>query len=232
MTNRRDNFVWPHRNDGQYSVRTGYLSVKEDKDAKEESKLSKASTSQNLREVWETLWRLPMPQKWTRAVWFGSSLQIVPTVYNVRSFGKWMIDTIEKIKRETGKEQEKILSSERKRITWRPPPNNWLKVNTDLYFHKETGAAGSAVVVRDWQEKIVIGTTSTFRTISALAAEAQAYREALILIRNLQLVKCIIETDCLPRVQAIKAKVSIVEADTIIRDILQVLDEAPNVRAT
>ncbi|RYR45359.1 hypothetical protein Ahy_A07g031198 [Arachis hypogaea] len=46
---------------------------------------------------------------WTRAVWFGSSLQIVPTVYNVGSFEKWMMNTIDKIKSETGNEQDKFL---------------------------------------------------------------------------------------------------------------------------
>ncbi|RYR25661.1 hypothetical protein Ahy_B02g059570 [Arachis hypogaea] len=123
-------------------------------------------------------------------------------------------------------------SSERKRVTWRPLPKKWLKVNTDVAFQKETGTSAAAMVVRDWQEKIVSRSTTTFKTVSALAAEAQAYREALIVIKNLQLVKCIIESNCLPLLQAIKAKVPVAEVDETIRDILQLLDEAPDVRAT
>ncbi|RYR72099.1 hypothetical protein Ahy_A02g006304 [Arachis hypogaea] len=219
---------------------------------------------------------------WTRAVWFGSSLQIAPTANNVSSFEKWMMDTVWKIKRGTGKEHDRILcnlesarnqhiyqqirinpkqviinaeqlateyhnttrsrstdnisradrSGEKKMITWRPSPQNKLKANTDAAFHKESGTAAAAVVVRDWQGKIITGTTSRFITTSAIAAEAQAYREALILIRNLQMDNCIIETDCLPLVQAIKARMPIAEADAIIRDILQLLDEAPDVGAT
>ncbi|XP_072074220.1 uncharacterized protein [Arachis hypogaea] len=316
--------------DGQYTVKIGYRYAKEEKDIKEETKLSKASTSQNLREVWEVIWRLPVPQKvrmflwravhrilsvniilyqrknvvrptcsicqdeeetiehalllcpWTKAVWFGSSLQIVPTVYNVTSFEKWLMDTIQKIKSRTGKEHEKFLCNlgcvcwciwkarnqhifqqtkvnpeniiissehlaadyhnatkglnmdnipragiygERRRVTWRPPPYNRLKANTDATFHKKTGKAASAVVIRNWQGKIITGTTSTFTTTSALAAEAQAYREALILIKNLQIPDCLIETDCLPLIQAIKARMLIAEADVIIRDILQLLDD-------
>ncbi|RYR30523.1 hypothetical protein Ahy_B01g055279 [Arachis hypogaea] len=79
---------------------------------------------------------------------------------------------------------------------------------------------------------MVSGLTTTFKSTSCLAAEAQAYREALILIKNIQLEKCIIETDCLPLVQAIKAKTSLAEADAIIRDILHLLNEAPDVGVT
>nr|XP_025616741.1 uncharacterized protein LOC112709055 [Arachis hypogaea] len=337
LINKIDHYVWPYRNDGQYSVRTRYHAAKEEKDLKEETKLNKASTSQNLREVWKTIWKLPVPGKvkmflwkavhgilpvnmnlyqrksavspkcsicqegdetiehalllcpWTRAVWFGSSLQLVPTSYNVGSFEKWMMTTINKIMREAGKEKDNILCTlgfvcwciwkernqhifqqtkinpqraiiysqhlvaeyhnttkvlnrdnkhiegrkgERTRITWRPPPHNRTKVNTDAAFDRETGMAASAVVARDWQGKMITGTTSTFKTTSALAAEAQAYREALILIKNLQIRNCIIETDCLPLVQAIKARTPLAEADAIIRDILQLLEEAPDVGAT
>ncbi|RYR47166.1 hypothetical protein Ahy_A07g033110 [Arachis hypogaea] len=332
LINKRDHFVWPDRLDGQYSVKSGYHSAKVEKDTKKEINLSKASTSQNLREVWKTIWRLPVPQKvkiflwkavhiilsvnvnlyqrrcavkpscsicqvenetvehalllcpWTRAVWFGSSLQIAPTTNNVTSFEKWMMDTVRKIKSGTGKEQDRILcnlgsvcwciwkarnqhiyqqikinpkqviinaeqlateyhnttrgsstdniprqdrSGERKRITWRPPPQNKLKVNTGATFHRESGIASTAVVVRDWQGKIITGTTTRFTTTSAIAAEAQAYREALILIKNLQIGNCIIESDCLPL-----ARTPIADADAIIRDILQLLDEAPDVGAT
>ncbi|RYR01357.1 hypothetical protein Ahy_B06g080227 [Arachis hypogaea] len=107
-----------------------------------------------------------------------------------------------------------------------PRHKNRLKVNTDAAFHRKTGTTASAVVVRNWQGKIITGTTS------ALAAKAQVYREALILIKNLQIVNCIIEIDCLPLVQAIKARMPIAEADTIIRDILQLLDEGLDMGAT
>ncbi|RYR17838.1 hypothetical protein Ahy_B03g062510 [Arachis hypogaea] len=124
------------------------------------------------------------------------------------------------------------IIGDRKRITWRTPPQDRLKVNTDAAFHRDTGKAASAVVVRNWQGKIITGTTTKFITTSALAAEAQAYREALILIKNLQIENCIIETDCLPLVQAVKARTPIAEVDAILRDILQLLEEAPAVRAT
>ncbi|RYR23368.1 hypothetical protein Ahy_B03g068605 [Arachis hypogaea] len=105
---------------------------------------------------------------------------------------------------------------DRKRITWRPPPQDRLKVNTDAAFHRDTGKAASAVVVRNWRGKIVTGTTSKFITTSALAAKKIV----------------IIETDCLPLVQAVKARTPIAKVDAILRDILQLLEEAPAVGAT
>ncbi|RYR27027.1 hypothetical protein Ahy_B02g061353 [Arachis hypogaea] len=268
LINKKGYFVWQHRNNGQYTVRTGYHAAKEEKDSKEEGRICKASTSQDWREVWEAIWRLSVPQKvriflwkavhrilpvntnlhqrritatpscsicqkedetiehalllclWTRAVWFGSSIQIVPTAYNVRSFGEWMMDKIRRIKTETGSEQGRILCNlgcvcwciwkarnqhifqqteikyltaefhkatqgsittnipgtsrggVRKRFTWRPPPKNRLKVNTDAAFHRDTGTVALAVVVKDWQGNVITGTTATFKTISPLTAEA------------------------------------------------------------
>ncbi|RYQ82932.1 hypothetical protein Ahy_B10g101523 [Arachis hypogaea] len=226
---------------------------------------------------------------WTRAVWFGSSLQIVPTAFNVGSFEKWLMTTIDKIKTEAGNEQDKVLcnlgcvcwciwkarnkhifqqtrlnpqqtiihseqiaaehiiatkdlnrdnkditgrNGESRRITWRPPPRSKVKVNIDAAFHRETGIAASAAIIRDWQGKIITGITSKFKTVSVLAAEAQAYRQAIILTKNLQIRNCIIESDCLPLVQAIKARTPLAEADAIIRDILLMLEEAPDVGAT
>ncbi|XP_015941361.1 uncharacterized protein LOC107466866 [Arachis duranensis] len=337
LINKKDNLIWPYTAEGHYTVKSGYRAAKEEKDAKEEIKLNEASSSQNHREIWGTIWGLPVPQKiimflwkavegilpvnsnlykrrcavkpscsicqdenetvehalllcpWTRAVWFGSSIQITPTAYNVTSFGRWIWDTVQKIRRETGKDQERVLCNlgcvcwyiwktrnqyifqqatinpkqaiinakqlaeeyhnttsgsstqhnsskgrigDRKRITWRPPPQDRLKVNTDAAFQKDTGKAASAVVIRNWQGKIITGTTTKFTTTSALAAEAHAYREALILIKNLQIENCIIETDCLPLVQAVKARTPIAEANAILRDILQLLEEAPTVGAT
>ncbi|RYR37153.1 hypothetical protein Ahy_A09g042086 [Arachis hypogaea] len=239
LINRRDHFVWLYRSDGQYSVRTGYHSAKEEKDAKEESKLSKASTSQNLREVWETLWTLPVPQKGVREGAEKNFVQLVmcmlvhmeseesthiPAIKN-HSRKKYLVVKFHNATKGINNEIRSRVGrcGKRKRITCRPPPNNWLKVNTDATFHKETGTATSTVVVKDWQEKI--------DSIN-IAAEAQAYREALFLIKNLQLGKYIIETDCLPLVQVIQAKVPMAEADAIIRDILQLLDKVSDVGTT
>ncbi|RYR41922.1 hypothetical protein Ahy_A08g038355 [Arachis hypogaea] len=42
-------------------------------------------------------------------------------------------------------------SGERNRVTWRPPPKEWLKVNTDAAFQKKTSmTAAAVVVVKDW----------------------------------------------------------------------------------
>nr|XP_025679104.1 uncharacterized protein LOC112779059 [Arachis hypogaea] len=47
LINKKDHFVWQHRKDGQYTVRTGYHVAKEEKDSKEEGRICKVSTSQD-----------------------------------------------------------------------------------------------------------------------------------------------------------------------------------------
>ncbi|RYQ92145.1 hypothetical protein Ahy_B09g098298 [Arachis hypogaea] len=218
-----------HRNDGQYTVRTGYHAAKEEKDSKEKGRICKASTSQDWREVWRLYgdYRcLKRNQHIFQQTEISPQKVIIQSKYLTAEFHKATQGSITANIPETGR------GGVRKRITWRPPPKNRLKVNTDAAFHRDTGTAALAAVVRDWQGKIITGTTATFKTISPLTAEAQAYREALKLIKNLQIPNCIIETDSLPLVQAIKARIPIAEADAIIRNILQLLDEAPDVEAT
>ncbi|RYQ81102.1 hypothetical protein Ahy_Scaffold1g107105 isoform A [Arachis hypogaea] len=175
LINKKDHFVWPYRNDGQYSVRSRYQAAKEEKDTREEAMLSKASTIQNLKEI----------------------------------TAEYLIAT-----KDLNRDNKVIAgrNGESRRITWRPPPRNKVKVNIDAAFDRETGIAASAAVIRDWQGKIITGISSKFKTTS---------------IRN-----CIIESDCLPLVQAIKARTPLAEADTIIRDILQMLEEASDEGAT
>ncbi|XP_025681990.1 uncharacterized protein [Arachis hypogaea] len=245
LINKKDNLIWPYRAEGQYSVKSCYRAAKEEKDTKEEIKFNEVSSSQNLKEIWGIIWRLPVPQKIRMFLWKAVE-GILPT-RNQYIFQQAKINPEQAIinaeylaveyhnttrESSTDHNSSNGIIGDRKRITWRTPPQDRLKVNTDAAFHRDTGKAASAVVVRNWQGKIITGTTTKFITTSALAAEAQAYREALILIKNLQIENCIIETDCLPLVQAVKARTPIAEVDAILRDILQLLEEAPAVRAT
>ncbi|RYR19402.1 hypothetical protein Ahy_B03g064168 [Arachis hypogaea] len=217
------------RNDGPYSVRSGYQAAKEEKDTRVETMLAKASTSQNLKEIWERIWRLPVLEKVIMFLWKAvyGILPVNAKLHQRRSAPTPMCSICQ--------EQEETIQHMLLLCPWtrvRPPPRNKVKVNIDAAFHREIGIAATAAVIRDWQGKIITGITSKFKTISVLAAEAQAYREAIILTKNLQIRNCIIESDCLPLVQAIKARMPLAEADAIIRDILLMLEEAPDVGAT
>ncbi|KAL4381875.1 hypothetical protein AHAS_Ahas04G0177200 [Arachis hypogaea] len=115
----------------------------------------------------------------------------------------------------------------RRRITWRPLPGQWLKANVDATYRTKISEGVSTVVVRDSTGKLMTGVYAKFKTASSLAAEAERIRNALILTKNLQLEKILIESDCLPLTQAIKAKNGICEMDPILRDIQEL---ARNIR--
>ncbi|RYQ81729.1 hypothetical protein Ahy_B10g100346 [Arachis hypogaea] len=219
-------------NDGQYSVKSGYQAAKEEKDTKEFTMLGKASTSQNSKEIWERIWRLPVPEKvkMNQHIFQQTKLNPHNTIIHSEQIAAEYHNTTKDLNKDNRAMADR--NGENRRITWRPPARNKMKVNIDAAFQRETGIATTAAVFRDWQGKIITGASSKFKSTSALAAEAQAYREALILTKNLQIRNCIIESDCLPLVQAIKARTPLAEADAIIRDILQLLEEAPDVGAT
>ncbi|RYR46385.1 hypothetical protein Ahy_A07g032125 isoform B [Arachis hypogaea] len=112
-------------------------------------------------------------------------------------------------------------------VKWRPPPSNWLKANVDAAFRKETGIGAIAVVIRDYKGRIILGFSGKIQTKSSIAAEAQAIRQALIIVNNLQMGKTLIESDNLKLVQAIKSNTPIGEALAIIQDIRILMEMLP-----
>ncbi|RYR09735.1 hypothetical protein Ahy_B05g078136 [Arachis hypogaea] len=112
-------------------------------------------------------------------------------------------------------------------VRWRPPPNDWLKVNVDATFKKESGNGTISAVVRDKEGKVLLGFTGKIQANSSIIAEAMAIRQALIIVNNLQLGKTLIESDNQRLVQAIKSKSSIGRAWAIIQDIQILLEALP-----
>ncbi|RYR56253.1 hypothetical protein Ahy_A05g022008 [Arachis hypogaea] len=112
-------------------------------------------------------------------------------------------------------------------VKWRPPPSNWLKANVDAAFRKETGTGAIAVVIRDYKGRIILGFSGKIQAKSSIAAEAQAIRQALIILNNLQMDKTLIESDNLKLVQAIKSNTPIGEALAIIQDIRILMEMLP-----
>ncbi|KAL4372628.1 hypothetical protein AHAS_Ahas05G0000800 [Arachis hypogaea] len=90
-------------------------------------------------------------------------------------------------------------------VIWRPPPQSWFKVNSDAAFSIGTKSGATASVIRDHTEKLLGGSTTVIQANSILSAEAQALREAVILVKNLNIQRAIIETDSLQIVQTLKS---------------------------
>ncbi|KAL4345440.1 hypothetical protein AHAS_Ahas11G0278600 [Arachis hypogaea] len=110
-------------------------------------------------------------------------------------------------------------------ITWRAPSEGWLKANVDAAFRAITRKAATAVVIRDTDEKLLLGVTEIIASCSALAAEANAIRNSMIIISNLGLSNVLIELDCLLLIQALKSKGSLGEVDLILMDIAEMKQE-------
>ncbi|RYR36428.1 hypothetical protein Ahy_A09g041389 [Arachis hypogaea] len=113
-------------------------------------------------------------------------------------------------------------------VIWRPPPQSWLKVNSDAAFSIGTKTGATASVIRDHTGKILGGSATVIQANSSLSAEAQALREAVILVENLNIQRTIIETDSLQIVQTLKSGDTIWEIDPIIQDIISIQKRLSN----
>ncbi|QHO51670.1 Putative ribonuclease H protein [Arachis hypogaea] len=112
-------------------------------------------------------------------------------------------------------------------LNWRPPPENWLKANVDAAFKKDTGRGAISVVIRDHKGRIILGFSGKIQAKSSIIAEAQAIRQALIIVNNLQIGRTLIESDNLKLVQAIKSNTALGEALAIIQDIHILMESLP-----
>ncbi|RYQ97024.1 hypothetical protein Ahy_B08g092996 [Arachis hypogaea] len=324
---REDRFSWPFRMDGNYTIKTGYYVARNEKSF---GYTNNPSSSEDLKFLWQQIWKLRVPQKirtflwrashnilpvfenlfnkritntpicticlqepettehalllcpWTRAAWFGAQIQCCPTALTVFSFGKWLLDILEKMRLNTGNDydhcssmvgflvwevwkarnqaiyqkstpnpimvirkaklmelecaemaEEPVKSSTIAtrtggRVTWRPPLVGWIKCNVDAAFDKASSTGATAAVFRDHNGTLLSGINSSIVATSPLAAEALAVRAALILSRNFQMQKVIIESDNQMLIQALKLHATIVEIQVILQDILHLVRGIPN----
>ncbi|MED6218448.1 hypothetical protein PIB30_026671 [Stylosanthes scabra] len=82
---------------------------------------------------------------------------------------------------------------------------DWIKVNTDAAFSKDTKQGAISAVFRDCSGRLLTGLASKIKACSALAAEAESIRTAFIAIRNMNIDQVLIESDNLLLVQALKS---------------------------
>ncbi|RYR60113.1 hypothetical protein Ahy_A04g017204 [Arachis hypogaea] len=90
------------------------------------------------------------------------------------------------------------------------------------------GFGSTAVLFIDHAENLLTASNSKIAATLPLAAEALAVREALIIARNFQLERIILESDSLILIQALKSKASIAEIQVILDDILDLARHISN----
>ncbi|XP_025611657.1 uncharacterized protein [Arachis hypogaea] len=136
-------------------------------------------------------------------------------------------DSLWEASRETTDKKIEANRSRTYPVTWRPPPENWLKANVDAAFRKYNGTGAIAVVIKNSKGKMLLGFSGKIQAKSSTVAHAQAIRQALIIVNNLNMDKTLIESDNLKLIQTIKSKTTIGEALAIIQGIQILMENLP-----
>ncbi|XP_072058188.1 uncharacterized protein [Arachis hypogaea] len=202
VMNKEDHLYWPWREDENYSIRTGYYASRR---IGQNWKHENPSTSEDKREIWKE----EVNPRWT--------------ICRATALEATYCKQVEK--QQTHKTE--IIRWKTNLVKWRPPPENWLKANVDAAFKKDTGTGAIAVVIRNHRGRIMLGFSGKIQARSSIMAEAQAIRQALIIVNNLQMGRILIESDNLKLVQAIKSKTDLGEALAIIQDIRILMETSP-----
>lgn len=86
-------------------------------------------------------------------------------------------------------------------VRWIPPPNNWLKCNTDGASRGNPGPSSAAFCIRDHEGNLVVAKGFRLPDTTNLIAEARAIRESLQYCKENGLEQIIIESDSLAMIQ-------------------------------
>ncbi|OMO66825.1 hypothetical protein COLO4_30332 [Corchorus olitorius] len=220
-----DRVVWPYNKNGSYSVKSGYLTIKNTNPLA----FGGASSSH-------------------QCVWFGSGLGYHVNRDSITTFDKWLVEvlTMKGIKdkarvdlysrvsficwqlwkarctacfEKKGINVEKITfvaeravlefkdakeykfamhKSQRKRdsiVTWQPPEFGFLKLNYDGAFDEATGQVAIGVIIRDENGAIKDGVSKLVTVTSSAEAEALAVKEVVLIVKDQSLTRATIETD-------------------------------------
>lgn len=83
-----------------------------------------------------------------------------------------------------------------KKVTWQPPPDGYLKCNTDGGSKHNPGRSAAGFCIRNWQTGFdICKNNGVERRFQYIVAEATTIEEAMSYIAENQLVHTIIETD-------------------------------------
>ena len=91
-------------------------------------------------------------------------------------------------------------------IGWQHPPRDFVKLNTDGSVLGNSGLASSGGVLRDSNENWVRGFSHKLGITNSLAAELWGVRDGLLLARDLNIHKLIIESDAKSIVDLLKTE--------------------------
>ncbi|KAJ1402621.1 Ribonuclease H-like superfamily [Sesbania bispinosa] len=105
---------------------------------------------------------------------------------------------------------------------WKAPAHGVVKYNTNATWSATKNIASIAFVARDSYGLLITGHAKKVPASSPLVAEALALREAITAAYNLGWSRVVLESDCLPLIEACRKEKSLGEIHLIVLDILSV----------
>lgn len=102
---------------------------------------------------------------------------------------------------------------------WRPPPQEFIKINSDASYGQHTRVGYAGILGRNDQGGVVMGLTKKFPVSSPLLAEAMALREATLAATNFGIPRIILESDCLILIRACRDELQYGEIAAVVQGI-------------
>ena len=79
---------------------------------------------------------------------------------------------------------------------WTPPSEGWYKVNVDEAEFKESSSCGIGIIIRNERDEIMGAMSKRMELpLGALEIEAKAFKEGILLARDLRLKHIVLEGD-------------------------------------
>ncbi|KAL3624966.1 hypothetical protein CASFOL_031634 [Castilleja foliolosa] len=94
-----------------------------------------------------------------------------------------------------------LIERKAKNISWKPPEEGWIKINSDSTY--KLGVACAGVVVKYKNGSIIYASTAQHHCLDPLSAECLAILHACHIASKLKNVKTILESDCLEAITLI-----------------------------
>ncbi|XP_071920662.1 uncharacterized protein [Coffea arabica] len=223
LYDRKDRLFWNFSKSGIYTMKTGYVIAKEEKEKTNQRLAPDLKTTQVIWKIapvrWEGLAKL-QGNLWR---WWEAVLQAVK---ETQADAKVIVDKAQQewIKYEAAKESDIGTNSAPEKATpvqqhWEPPKEGTIRINTDAAISTKMVRSGPGIIARNWRGELVRAKGITARRNGIAATEeALAIRGALEMAQFTGWTNIEVQFDC-------KHVVSLINTDNVQECSLQTILE-------
>ena len=127
-------------------------------------------------------------------------------------------------RRKEGESRVQRVAVQRPPVKWKPPPQDWVKCNTDGAWPKAADRCGIGWVLRNSTGNVLwLGARALPRTQSVLEVEAEAMRWAVVNLSRFHYQKFIFESDSQELISLIGGEETRPKIEPILQDLKQLL---------